>query len=166
MLPEPLIERIETRPTSHWLALALCAALVGCSGGNPRMGSADLTVPARPADIIGAVKRVELGRDGASASSGVSASAPVSCPPDCEPGTSLPTVLVEQQTTSQGAPPLAAVITITPQTRLLRRVNGRLVAASVHSIRIGERGSAWFDGPVAESFPVRASASALVMEGQ
>lgn len=48
--------------------------------------------------------------------------------------------------------------------RVLRRAEGGLVAAGFTELRVGQQVSAWFDGPVAESYPSQARGLVVVIE--
>lgn len=54
-----------------------------------------------------------------------------------------------------------AVVRITPETRILYR-SGQVAAAS--DLTIGHNVSAWFSGPVMESYPVQTTAGTVVIE--
>ena len=58
-----------------------------------------------------------------------------------------------------------AVLRITPQTLLLKEFGGGYEPAAFAELREGQRVAAWVTGPVAESFPVQASADAVVITG-
>ncbi len=54
-----------------------------------------------------------------------------------------------------------ASVRLLPTTRILRRSGG---VAAPADLRVGQQASAWFEGPVAESYPVQAAARVLVVE--
>jgi hypothetical protein len=123
-------------------ALAVVLAAPACSGapGEPsRSGSATLNVPADAASIIGDVTQVEGGAGG------------------------RVRILVEQIPTRSAGFPIAWVA-VTPDTRILVRGGGQTARATAADVAVGSRVWAWFEGPVAESYPVQATAGTLVIE--
>ena len=54
-----------------------------------------------------------------------------------------------------------AMLRVQESTRVLHRDGS---AASYTALAVGQTISAWFDGPVAESYPVQAAASVIVLE--
>jgi hypothetical protein len=54
-----------------------------------------------------------------------------------------------------------ASVRLTGGTEVHRRSGGRMAAAA---LRVGQRVSAWFSGPVMESYPVQATAATIVVE--
>jgi hypothetical protein len=125
--------------------MLLAAALVmmaACSGGSgepslPR--SASLSVPGDAASIIGDVTEVEGG------------------------GGRRVRILVEQIPTRSAGHPIAW-IAVTDGTRILARSGGETSRASLADVAVGTRVWVWFEGPVAESFPVQAQAGTLLIE--
>ena len=73
-------------------------------------------------------------------------------------GTPL-TVRIEEKPGGLDSGGAKAVARLTNQTRVTR--NGEAVAAS--ELRVGERASLWFAGPVAESYPVQGRAAAIAL---
>ena len=55
-----------------------------------------------------------------------------------------------------------AMLRVQENTRVLHR-DGR--AASYAALAVGQTISAWFDGPVAESYPVQTAAGVIMLEG-
>jgi hypothetical protein len=123
-------------------ALAMMLGAPACSGGSgepslPR--SASLVVPGDAASIIGDVTEVEGGA-----------------------GRRV-RILVEQIPTRSAGHPIAW-IAITDRTRILARSGAETSRASLAEVAVGTRVWVWFDGPVAESFPVQAQAGTLLIE--
>jgi hypothetical protein len=56
-----------------------------------------------------------------------------------------------------------AVITITDQTRILKQEGQEHVPAAAEELKVGQRVEARFIGPVAESYPVQATANKIVI---
>ncbi|MCE9530806.1 MAG: YobA family protein [Planctomycetes bacterium] len=56
-----------------------------------------------------------------------------------------------------------ASIRVTDQTKIQKTVNGKLVDAKFDEIKNGMKLSVWFTGPVAESFPVKATAGRILI---
>jgi hypothetical protein len=57
-------------------------------------------------------------------------------------------------------------VRITPQTRILLDGPSGAILLSADRLMVGSRASAWFVGPVAESYPTQATASLLVVRPQ
>jgi hypothetical protein len=121
------------------IALVVCALLAG--------GCAT-TVPDTPPSIRGVVTSVEPGDAG---------------------GGSVRVVWTEDPTVGAKGEQDAAQVAITPETELLRRV-GEGTDATYEDIeftqlKTGDIVEAWFEGPVAESYPVQANGDVLVAIG-
>jgi len=73
------------------------------------------------------------------------------------------TVLVEEQPeeTSGSA---KAVVSLTAETRILRRAGSGVEPAAPADLAVGQTVSVWFSGPVMESYPVQATAAVVVIE--
>lgn len=118
------------------LALFVAAAAVGCgdaSGGGAASPS-PTAPPAVPADITGTIH--DLTRSG---------------------DTGLPVLLVVDDGAIPGAPDRAWV-RVTPDTVVWLLKGGRGSGADLGA---GQMVSVWFDGPVAESYPVQAKAGVV-----
>lgn len=98
-------------------------------------GGGDVSLPARAPDIVGTVTHVNRS------------------------GERTVTIRVEERPADVSGSAKASV-RITEDTRVIR--GGSIV--SEREIREGARVSAWFTGPVAESYPVQASAEAVRIE--
>ncbi|MHB9112152.1 MAG: DUF3221 domain-containing protein [Thermoleophilia bacterium] len=57
-----------------------------------------------------------------------------------------------------------ASVRIKDQTKIYRRSGSRVEKSSEAALTIGKQVSVWFEGPVAESYPVQGSASVIVLE--
>lgn len=73
----------------------------------------------------------------------------------------LPDQLLVEEDPEADAGSAKAAVRLQEGTRLLYR-NGR--AAEYEALAVGHTVSAWFDGPVAESYPVQAAAGVIVLE--
>jgi hypothetical protein len=131
---------MRTRVGIAALAAAVMAAACSSAPGDAEApGVAAARVPAEAASIVGEVKQVEpRGTDGMR-------------------------ILVEQEPTRSAGEPVAW-IDVTPQTRVLVRAEGRATAGSAAELAVGMSVSAWFEGPVRESFPVQATGGTIVVE--
>ncbi|HMQ52241.1 MAG TPA: DUF3221 domain-containing protein [Anaerolineae bacterium] len=74
----------------------------------------------------------------------------------------LGSILIEGQVESDTSFDKAAV-TITAQTRIYEQLGQERRSTTFEALRVGQRVEAWFDGPVAESYPVQARASDVVI---
>jgi hypothetical protein len=82
-------------------------------------------------------------------------------PPVCAPAQEQPArILVEEQPDGN-----KASLTITRATTVWRDTPDGPVAAQAEDLRQGDTVAAWVSGPVAESFPVQATADAVVVRG-
>jgi hypothetical protein len=115
------------------LALAGVAA-AACGGDGGAASPSPTAPPAVPADITGTIH--DLTRNDA---------------------TGLPLLLVVDDGAMPGAPDRAWV-TVTPDTIVWMLKGGRGSAADLGA---GQMVSVWFDGPVAESYPVQAKAGVI-----
>ena len=57
-----------------------------------------------------------------------------------------------------------ASVRINEETKIYRRSGGSLEKSIATALTIGKQVSVWFEGPVAESYPVQGSASVVVLE--
>lgn len=117
--------------------LAVCAALAGCAAGGP-------SAPAGEPDIRGVVTDV----------SGAGESV------------SMRVVWMDDAAIGAQAGYDAAQVTATGDTEVLTRaVDGSITAAEASDVAVGTVVEAWFEGAVAESYPVQATAGTLVIVG-
>lgn len=74
-------------------------------------------------------------------------------------------ILVEQAANGSGAAgePVAWV-ELVEGTRVLERVDGKLVSVAPGVLKVGDRVSVWFTGPVRESWPVQAVGGTVILE--
>jgi hypothetical protein len=122
------------------LALAPCVAAQACSSapGEPDGPGLSASVPTEAAHIIGDVTQVER-TDGRLR------------------------ILVEQIPTRSAGYPIAW-ISVGPRAAVIRRADGAASRASSGDLAVGMRVQVWFTGPVAESFPVQATAGTILIE--
>ncbi len=162
------------RRTPRLLALAVAVALIACGGGAPAApedgagGDAQLRaagVPSSAPGIRGTITRIVYGDSVvAAAGRGANPDASVSCPPTCGPsGSPLRRILVEEVPGMESGGD-KSMLAMPASARVLRRAEGGLVAAGFTELRVGQQVSAWFDGPVAESYPSQARGLVVVIE--
>ncbi len=147
-------------------------ALAGCGGG----ASAG-ALPDGHANIEGAVTSVRPfvpRREDCVTPSDRPPDAPVSSdePPECDqpPTDQVGALRVEEYPDRQvGDPGLPmtggekAVVTVTTDTRILRQTAGPFENAAFDDLATGQQVAVWFSGPVAETYPVQATAATIVM---
>lgn len=87
--------------------------------------------------------------------------------PDAEPSirgivtaTADGSVQVEANPADESGTP-KAVVRLTPETEVAYRAGG---AARTDELTVGHNVSVWFEGPVAESYPVQATAATIIIE--
>lgn len=121
-------------------ALAACVAAAACSGapGEPDGPGLSASVPANAADIIGSITQVQ-GTEGRLR------------------------ILVEQVPTRSAGYPIAS-IAVGRETDVIRRADGATSRGSSGELVVGQRVQVWFTGPVAESYPVQATAATVLIE--
>ncbi|HEX2078682.1 MAG TPA: DUF3221 domain-containing protein [Longimicrobium sp.] len=120
-------------------ALAACLALQGCNGAPEGPDALGLDViPDGSASIIGDIKQADPGGNGTR-------------------------ILVEQIPTRSAGYPVAWV-SVNRRTVVVERGAGGLARSSPDALTVGTRVQVWFNGPVAESYPVQASAGTIVIE--
>lgn len=121
-------------------AMAACLAASACSSapGDPDGGSLTAVVPTDAASIIGDIAQVE--RTGGRLR-----------------------ILVEQIPTRSAGYPIAW-IAVNRDTNVVQRAGGSLSRGSSAELVVGMRVQAWFTGPVAESYPVQATAGTVLIE--
>ena len=73
-----------------------------------------------------------------------------------------PVLLVEQVPTRSAGEPIASV-RVTPATRVLAAGPGGIASAPAAPLGVGTRVQVWFVGPVAESYPVQATAGTILV---
>ncbi len=119
-------------------ATALSLALAGCAAGAPEQ-------PATEPDIRGVVTSVSGAGEGSA---------------------SLRVVWTDDAAIGAQAGYDAAQVAVNDDTELLSRAaDGSVSDAAVDDISVGIVVEAWFEGPVAESYPVQATAGTLVIIG-
>ena len=161
------------RRASRLLVALTAGTLAACGGGSatpPDAGSPPTTtldvsgLLASAPGIRGTVTRVVTGDSVVSAPGTADPSTPVSCPPNCAPsGPPLRGILIEEiPGTATGGD--KSMLTMLSTARVLRRTASGVEPAGFADLRVGQRVSAWFDGPVAESYPTQARARAVVIE--
>jgi hypothetical protein len=116
------------------LALAGMAAAAACGGGGVATSPSPTAPPAVPADITGTIHDLER-----------------------NDATGLPVLLVVDDGAMPGAPDRASV-SVTADTIVWMLKGGR---GSAGDLGAGQMVSVWFDGPVAESYPVQAKAGVI-----
>jgi hypothetical protein len=115
----------------------------------------------------GTITRVTAGTAGGGSGPGTTGdpNGNVSCPPSC-PGTgpTRSTVLVEEIPGGLETGGQKASLAITDSTGFYRRTATGVVAITFADLRAGQKADVWFDGPVAESYPVQTRARAIIVE--
>lgn len=122
------------------IAVAACLAAPACTRGpgEPDSPGLSASVPTGAASIIGDITQVERGEDRLR-------------------------ILVEQIPTRSAGHPIAW-IAVDRRTTVVQRASGSLSRGSSAELAVGMRVQAWFTGPVAESYPVQATAGTLLIE--
>ena len=119
---------------------ALVALMASAACNSQR--AVDSTLPERAADITGTITRVQAA--GGSSTRDV--------------------VLVEEIPGNLQSGGAKANITVSAATRVFESSGGELKSIAFPELRIGMRARAWFEWPVAESYPVQGTAAVIVVE--
>jgi hypothetical protein len=118
--------------------LVLGAAVVGgCGGSTAQPASSATAPPSTPADITGTIHDLTMNEE-----------------------TGFPTLLVVDDGSIEGSVDRASV-TVTADTVVWMLKGGKGTAADLGA---GQMVSVWFDGPVAESYPVQAKAGTIEIQ--
>jgi len=122
------------------LFVAACVAASACSSapGEPDGASLTVVVPTDAASIIGDIAQVERTGGGLR-------------------------ILVQQIPTRSAGYPVAW-IAVNGGTDVVQRAGETLSRGSSRELAVGMRVQAWFTGPVAESYPVQATAGTILVE--
>jgi hypothetical protein len=182
------------RAAALLVGLVLLGGAAGCGdddGGGLSAGGADQTTtdpdaglgdegdgvrPAPPAGepsvtgTVSAVSAVEVTQECDTADpDGADPDDPVSSDDDPSPGCAKPVDLLGSFMVEDGVDPggaaLAARVTVTASIAILAEDGaGGWSLASFDDLVEGARVQVWFDGPVAESYPVQARAGSIVIE--
>jgi hypothetical protein len=155
------------------VALVVGFVLAACGGGTDvAEGSSQppATVKAPPGEpsVVGTATKVTAGAscadaDASGGDDGVVSSddASASCPPTSDGSV---TVLVQDGKDPSGAA-LAASVRVPASAAVLRSSDGGYTKASPDDLREGDAVRVWFTGPVAESYPVQATAATVIITG-
>jgi hypothetical protein len=121
-------------------ALAACLAASACSSAPGELDGTSQTAsaPTEAASIIGDIAQVERTNGRLR-------------------------ILVEQMPTRSAGYPVAW-IAVNRETAVVQRAGGSVSRGSSAELAVGMRVQAWFSGPVAESYPVQATAGTVLIE--
>ncbi len=104
------------------------------------MGGCAPTTPGGPPDVRGAIMTASINQQGDSSGS-----------------------IMVVGSADSGSSYDRASVRITPDTRILRTTDGRVVRARLQELTVGLEVDVWFVGPVAESYPVQATAGTVLI---
>ena len=152
----------------------LAGSILACGGSAAtppedapprRAGLAGHELPASSPAIRGTITQVVEGDSVAPPpSTAGNPDAPVSCPPSCSSsGRPLRSILIEEVPGAASGGD-KSMVTMPAGARVLRRTAAGVESAAFADLRAGQRVSAWFDGPVALSYPTRARGLVVVIE--
>jgi hypothetical protein len=135
-------------------------------GGNDPANEGT-SVPTAAPDITGEITEMYYGTASARQPDAGDPDKPVSSgdASDQAPrGNALVALLVEEDPAAQTGSAKAQV-NIRGQTRILKQEAGAITEGSAKDLRQGLQVRAWFDGPVAESYPVQATGALILILG-
>ena len=135
-------------------------------GGNDP-ANAGTSVPTEAPDITGEITNLVYGTANARQRDAIDPDEPVSSVGASEQpavGNALAALLIEEDPAAQSGSDKAQV-TLRAQTRILKQDAGAITAGSTKDLRRGLQVRAWFDGPVAESYPMQATGSVILILG-
>ncbi len=149
-------------------SLLLVAVTVACASGDgeerTEAGAGDAWAPPDgPADITGPLASVTTATGRECADGGRDPDTPVSSDDRENCGdrvASGPNTVVIEEGTGRFE---AAAVTLGERTELRRRTGSSYAEAAVPDLVVGTMVEVWFDGPVAESFPVQGRAGTLII---
>lgn len=154
------------------MALVSALILAGCGGGSASTGAP----PDEPADIVDEVTSVRpfvprtedcVPRGDRPPDAPVSSEDPPTC--DDPSADRLGAVTVEQEPDRQLDDQLGlpagdkAIVTVSTDTRVLRQAADGFERATFDDLDTGRQVAVWYRGPVAESYPVQATAATIVI---
>jgi hypothetical protein len=148
----------------------MTVTLAACDDGTvgpsaARQPTDGLSLTAEPPGITGIVTAVTAGDSVPPRPGSGNPDGSVSCPPSCAgPLRPLRAVRIEEIPGSLLSGGSKSVVTVLGGVPVLRRAGGGATIAAFDSLRVGQRVSAWFDGPILESYPSQARARLLVIE--
>jgi hypothetical protein len=133
-------DQVRMKKLASMLALMACLAAPACSGapGEPDAPGLSASVPTDAASIIGDIRQVEQTNGRLR-------------------------ILVEQIPTRNAGYPIAW-IAVNRGTDVVQRAGGSVSRGSSTELAVGMRVQVWFTGPVAESYPVQATAGTVLIE--
>lgn len=145
--------------------LAACSSPAGAPDNDallPRLADDATDIPSTPAHIRGVLTIVSQGDSVRRGPSAQPQDGSIACPPSCGPsGSPLRFVLIEERAGEpRGEKARTVVLT---SARIVRRTASGLSASNFGALRVGQQVETWFDGPVAESYPVQAQAGTIVI---
>ena len=153
-------------------ALVLLLAIASCtSQGTPQPDSSSGAPgvrasgpPDAPPSIRGTLTSITQGDSLRAPAPSVNPDQPVSCPPDCDqPGRPMRAILIEERPGMEAGGDKSHV-TVPAGVRIWRRTGTGFTEARFADLKLGQTVSAWFSGPVAESYPTQATAGALSID--
>ncbi len=121
--------------------VALALAVTGCATATPGTQEPSGSVPADTPGITGAITYLAAGTGGAA---------------------SLGSITVEGGEQPEGAVSDKAVVKVTKETAIF---DADGMASTPDKLQVGTEVKVWFAGPVAESYPVQGTASAVQITG-
>jgi len=152
-------------PLAALVLVAACGGRDGVASGLDVREGDRITIgmPRTPPDIRGSITRVIPGDSVASQGSTPGPNGTTACPPNCATvGTPMRSVLVEERPGfSAGGD--KSVMRVPREALLYRRVGGTLERIAFDDLRAGQRVEAWFNGPVAASYPTQTTAGVIVV---
>lgn len=133
-------DQVRMKRMTRMIAMAACLMAPACSSapGEPDGPGLSVSVPTEVASIIGDITEVDRRNGGLR-------------------------ILVEQIPTRSAGFPIAW-ISVGRGTDVVRRAGGSVSRGSSQELAVGMSVQVWFTGPVAESYPVQATAGTVLIE--
>lgn len=158
----PLVRRVLLGALLLPLGAACSSSAADDDALSPLGAAGRVAVPSEAPDIRGTITLVQHGDSVVRQGGGGAPERPVVCPPECGGGSGMRAVLVEETPGDANAGDKSRVA-VPAEARVLRRADGRVVEIGFDALRTGQRVEAWFNGPVAESYPTQSTALVIVV---
>ena len=159
----PLVRRLVVGALLLPLGAACSSSAADDDALSPLGAAGRAAVPDEAPDIRGTITLVQHGDSVVRPGGGGAPERPVACPPECGGGPGMRLVLVEETPGAANAGDKSRVA-VPAGARVLSLAGGRPTDIGFDALRVGQRVTAWFAGPVAESYPTQARARVIVVD--
>lgn len=159
----PLVRRVVLGVALLPLGAACSSSAADDDALSPLGAAGRVAVPDEAPDIRGTITLVQPGDSIVRQGGGGGPERPVVCPPECGGGPGMRAVLVEETPNDANAGDKSRVA-VPVEARVLSLAGGRVTEIGFDALRVGQRVTAWFSGPVAESYPTLSTAAVILVD--